>query len=214
MVLDKESWTKMPADTPQVSLAGLTGDGAALIIHSTPSMLGQGYRRDFHSSSDAARHKSSFANWLRIENPFSARLEHGSRESSPRFDFNGSIVELWQGDKASFSSSPKSLENGSGSVLEDENEDLLADFIDEDSQLPSRISNSRMRRGGSAQRIDEEISAQTGSSLCLLRYFFLLYFLWGLFYFKSQPLCCFCKNILCFSYMQKYPFLGSYFEVV
>ncbi|KAF3321188.1 coiled-coil domain-containing protein 132 [Carex littledalei] len=170
MVLDKESWIKMPADTPQVvSLAGLTGDGAALITHSTPSMLGQSYRRDIHSSSDAGRHKNGFANWLRIENPFSVRLEHGSRESSPRYNSNGGVVELWQGDKASLSSSPKSLENGSGSVLEDENEDLLADFIDEDSQLPSRISNSRIRRGSSAQWIDEEISAQTGSSLCLLR---------------------------------------------
>lgn len=182
MVLDKESWIKMPADTPQVSLAGLTGDGAALITHSTPSMLGQGYKSDFHSSSDTERHKNGFANWLRIENPFSARLEHSSRESSPRFNSNGGVVELWQGDKASVSSSPKSLENGSGSVLEDENEDLLADFIDEDSQLPSRISNSRIRRGSSAQWIDEEISAQTGSSLCLLRYFFfLLYVILGLF---------------------------------
>ncbi|XP_078155670.1 coiled-coil protein [Carex rostrata] len=170
MVLDKESWIKMPADTPQVvSLAGLTGDGAALITHSTPSMLGQSYRRDIHSSSDAGRHKSGFANWLRMDNPFSARLEHGSRESSPRYKSNGGVVELWQGDRVSLSSSPKSVENGSSSVLEDENEDLLADFIDEDSQLPSRISNSRIRRGSSAHWIDEEISAQTGSSICLLR---------------------------------------------
>ncbi|KAJ4784669.1 coiled-coil protein [Rhynchospora pubera] len=170
MVLDKESWIKMPPDTPQVvGLAGLTGDGAALITHSTPSILGQNYKRDFHSSSDADRHKNGFANWLKVVNPFSARLEHGSMESSPRYASNGGAVELWQGDKASQSSTPKSLENGGGSVQEDENEDLLADFIDEDSQLPSRISSSRIRRGNSTQCNDEEISAQTGSSLCLLR---------------------------------------------
>ncbi|KAJ3681911.1 hypothetical protein LUZ60_014484 [Juncus effusus] len=168
MVLDKESWTKLPSETPQaVNLAGLTGDGAALIVNNSSNST-QTHKRNPNTSSSSSEtlnlNKNGFASWRSIQNPFSRRLEFTSMDSSPKYNSNGSISDLWK------DSSPKNSESGNnGGGLEDESEDLMADFIDEDSQLPSRSSRARGVRRGASGSNDEEVSAQTGSSLCLLR---------------------------------------------
>ncbi|KAI3769243.1 hypothetical protein L6452_00344 [Arctium lappa] len=53
--------------------------------------------------------------------------------------------------------------------FEDENENLHAYFIDEDSQLPSRNSKPDRSRNHSSPWSDEEMEAHTGSSICVLR---------------------------------------------
>ncbi|WOL06089.1 syndetin isoform X2 [Canna indica] len=175
MVLEKESWMKMSSDTIHViSLAGLFGDGAPLIASSlgnaSMSMLES---KRIGDPVDSGKHKIGFAYWLQIENPFSSKLAFGTKES-PRSHLSpyGSTplssgegrVAILHNDHMSSKGHLDEHMNGSSSVLEDENEDLLADFIDEDSQLPSRISKPK-----SSSWSSEEISAQTGSSLCLLR---------------------------------------------
>ncbi|XP_052194607.1 uncharacterized protein LOC127802681 isoform X2 [Diospyros lotus] len=173
MVLEKENWLKLPAETLQViSFSGLTGDGAALIV---PSDHNSSSKRVMHSSRSAdsvgnGSKSSGFSCWLKDGNPFLVRLS--SKEFHDSFSPKGS-------DSGSYSHSDKLLPkdndtnhiNGSHShsVSEDENEDLLADFIDEDSQLPSRISKPNHSRNYSSHCNDEEMTAQTGSSLCLLR---------------------------------------------
>ncbi|XP_020093845.1 syndetin isoform X2 [Ananas comosus] len=174
MVLEKESWVKMSAEAPQViSLAGLTGDGAPLVVSSlgSTSAMSPSYRRNYD---DSGKRKNGFAYWLKTENPFSSKLEYGLKESPKgRLSVNGSDGPILDGGMQN-NRTPEQVHSpnrgyGSSSILEDENEDLLADFIDEDSQLPSRISKPRVVRSNSAHWNDEEISAQTGSSLCLLR---------------------------------------------
>lgn len=180
MVLDKESWVKMSIDTQQViSLAGLVGDGAPLIAPSlgnaSMSMLDSKRTND---PVDAGKQKNGFAYWLQMENPFSSKLTFGSKESpkaylSPHGSRNSSLGDghaaILHNDHTSSKGHLDDHINGSSSVMEDENEDLLADFIDEDSQLPSRISKPILVRTKSSTWSSEEIAAQIGSSLCLLR---------------------------------------------
>ncbi|CAL9154190.1 unnamed protein product [Musa acuminata subsp. burmannicoides] len=179
MVLEKESWVKMSSDMLQViNLAGLVGDGAPLIASSlgntSMSMLDSKRTNDLV---DAGKQKNGFAYWLQMENPFSSKLAFGCKES-PRSHLppNGSMTSssgdgrvILHSDQISSKGHLDDHINGSSSVMEDENEDLLADFIDEDSQLPSRISKPTLVRTKSSGWSSEEISAQTGSSLCLLR---------------------------------------------
>ncbi|XP_065003491.1 uncharacterized protein LOC103971873 isoform X5 [Musa acuminata AAA Group] len=179
MVLEKESWVKMTSDMLQViNLAGLVGDGAPLIASSlgntSMSMLDSKRTNDLV---DAGKQKNGFAYWLQMENPFSSKLAFGCKES-PRSHLppNGSMTSssgdgrvILHSDQISSKGHLDDHINGSSSVMEDENEDLLADFIDEDSQLPSRISKPTLVRTKSSGWSSEEISAQTGSSLCLLR---------------------------------------------
>uniref|UniRef100_A0ACD5TN25 Uncharacterized protein n=1 Tax=Avena sativa TaxID=4498 RepID=A0ACD5TN25_AVESA len=152
MVLEKESWTIMCAEATQIiSLAGLTGDGAALI---SPTRRSSTLPKECFSANSTAtnkgRQKGGFASWLSIENPFSLKIENGSLES-PKYNvlFNSST--------------------GNNSPFDEENEDLLADFIDEDSQLPSRTLKTKIVKGNSSHWKDGDISSQTGSSLSLLR---------------------------------------------
>nr|CAB3500231.1 unnamed protein product [Digitaria exilis] len=158
MVLERESWTIMSAEASQIiSLAGLTGDGAALC--SPTSRSSKLPINSYHGNSTTAhsgKQNLGFASWLKIENPFSFKLENGSSES-PR-------------SNTPFDSSVNNNHgNGNNSSLDEENEDLLADFIDEDSQLPSRIPKTKMVKGNSSHWKDGDISSQTGSSLSLLR---------------------------------------------
>ncbi|XP_042511409.1 syndetin [Macadamia integrifolia] len=182
MVLEKETWQKMPPDTIQgISLAGLVGDGAALIA---PSDGNPAKFRALHSKKssvpiDSGNQKNGFFQWLRAGNPFLLKLTSGSMESlSSSLLLNGATVsgaaderpfEISHHDKFSPRNSDANHVNGNSSVPEDENEDLLADFIDEDSQLPSRISKPKLSRNHSSHWNDDETTAQTGSSLCLLR---------------------------------------------
>ncbi|KAL7202104.1 hypothetical protein ACSBR1_033724 [Camellia fascicularis] len=178
MVLEKENWLKLPPETIQVvSFAGLVGDGAALIV---PSARNSSNKRVLHSNKSAdsvetGPKKSGFSYWLKSGNPFLVKLS--SKEYHDSFSLNGSnsgesdgkINENSQSDKFSPKTNDANHVNGSNSVSEDENEDLHADFIDEDSQLPSRISKPNHSRNNSSHCNDEEMTAQTGSSLCLLR---------------------------------------------
>ncbi|EEF38687.1 conserved hypothetical protein [Ricinus communis] len=175
MVLEKENWLKLPPDTVQViSFAGLVGDGAPLIV---PSDGNSKNVRLHHSdkslnSVDATLKKNGFTSWLQNGNPFSLKVVHTSKEGhssphngGPSGDYDGQMND---GNLVSPQSTDVSHMNGTP-VSEDENEDLLADFIDEDSQLPSRISKPNHSRINSAHWKNDEITAQTGSSVCLLR---------------------------------------------
>ncbi|KAK9279860.1 hypothetical protein L1049_013542 [Liquidambar formosana] len=180
MVLEKENWLRMPPDTIQViSFAGLVGDGAPLIVSFDGNSANA---RALHSnnSADSAENsakKNGFSHWLESGNPFLKKLTCTSKECYDSNLLNGAISgepdgkvnEILHSDKSSPRNNDVNHMNGTSSVLEDENEDLLADFIDEDSQLPSRISKPNIPRNHSSHWNDEEITAQTGSSLCLLR---------------------------------------------
>ncbi|CAI8616302.1 unnamed protein product [Vicia faba] len=135
MVLEKETWLKLPPDTIQIiSFAGLIGDGAPLISLSSSKSMNANAMQSNNKSVNMVHtgtKKSGFSHWIKNGNPFLPKL--------------------------------------STSKEEDENEDLLADFIDEDSQLPSRSSKPHLSRFHSSQGNDEESTTQTGSSLCLLR---------------------------------------------
>ncbi|XAR60054.1 hypothetical protein NMG60_11033286 [Bertholletia excelsa] len=175
MVLEREIWLKLPPETIQVvSFAGLVGDGAALIVpsdrkskllHSNklPDSLGTGSKN------------SGFSYWLKNGNPFALKLsskdyhDSFSLNSSDSGEVHGKINENHQSSKFSSKDNEVNHVNGSNPVSEDENEDLLADFIDEDSQLPSRSSKPIHPRKNLSHFNDEEMTAQTGSSLCLLR---------------------------------------------
>ncbi|XP_077225911.1 coiled-coil protein isoform X2 [Tasmannia lanceolata] len=181
MVLEKETWLKMSPDTVQViSLAGLLGDGAPLIVSTDGDLAKMTalHTKKFSDSGVADSQKNGFANWIKNGNPFFSKLICCSNESSNHplllngkmvsTETDGKIVDLLHNDAITTGSNDRNLVNGN-SVLDDENEDLLADFIDEDSQLPSRISKSTLPRNHSRHWNNEEITAHTGSSLCLLR---------------------------------------------
>ncbi|KAG4979908.1 hypothetical protein JHK82_033150 [Glycine max] len=177
MVLEKETWLKLPPDTVQmISFAGLIGDGAPLIslssgkstnvsaVHSTKSV------NVVHTGA----RKNGFSHWIKSGNPFQQKLptsNEGRGYSQPNGsvcgEFDGSSTNNFHDDKTPRKNDFNQM-NGANSVSEDENEDLLADFIDEDSQLPSRSSQPHHSRTLSSHGNDEENTTQTGSSLCLL----------------------------------------------
>ncbi|KAF2321725.1 hypothetical protein GH714_001889 [Hevea brasiliensis] len=176
MVLEKENWLKLQSDTVQaISFDGLVGDGAPLIGGNSINVRLHHSHKPLNLVDPTAK-KDGFTSWLRNGNPFSLKLMHTSKEGHSSSLINGATSNEYDGHTndsyhADFMS-PKSSEanhsNGTP-VSEDENEDLLADFIDEDSQLPSRISKLNHSRSKSAHWKNDEITAQTGSSICLLR---------------------------------------------
>ena len=179
MVLEKESWLKLPPDTVQaISFAGLTGNGAALIVpsHGISSNAKLHHSNKSMNSIDATIKKSGFTSWIKSGNPFSPKIKSTSVEGHSSSLLNGTTAgeydghanDSYHGDQASPHSGSASHKNGTP-VSEDENEDLLADFIDEDSQLPSRISKPKVPKSNFSHCKEDEISSQTGSSLCLLR---------------------------------------------
>ncbi|XP_010666007.2 uncharacterized protein LOC104883225 [Beta vulgaris subsp. vulgaris] len=181
MVLEKECWQKLPPDAIQVvSFAGLVGDGAPLIAFSDVSSLNAGQLHSNKSvpSAEFGARKSGFSHWLITGNPFLMKVSSPAHchTSSPFVDEASGSVESgvtpsrYESKKSSTVENNMNHANNGTYILDDENEDLLADFIDEDSQLPSRISKPLFSRNHSSQWRDDEASAQTGSSLCLLRF--------------------------------------------
>lgn len=182
MVLEKESWLKMSTDAMQmINLAGLVGYGAPLIV---PSDRNNAKIQVLHSKKSpdpigTGNQRNGFGHWLKTGNLFMLKLTYGSNEcpsSSPLLNgatISGATeekpVEILHNDKFFPINNDVNHMNGNNFVSENESEDLLADFIDEDSQLPSRISKPMISRNLSSHWNDEEIAAQTGSSLCLLR---------------------------------------------
>ncbi|TKY67135.1 Syndetin protein [Spatholobus suberectus] len=179
MVLEKETWIKLPPDTVQIiSFAGLIGDGAPLISLSSSKSINVSA---IHSNKllnivHTGARKNGFSHWIKSGNPFSQKLppsNQGHGYSQPNGtvygEFDGSSTNNFHDDKVSPRKNDSNQMNGANSVSEDENEDLLADFIDEDSQLPSRSSKPHHSRTLSSHGNDEENTTQTGSSLCLLK---------------------------------------------
>ena len=171
MVLEKETWARIPSESLKtISLAGLVGDGASLIT----SEMGSS---SMHSRSNSNHHasnnqKNGFSHWLEITNPFLTKIT--ASDSKESLQSSSSIKQqkisyLNDGRSETRRSNNLVQLNESSATADEENEDLLADFIDEDSQLPSRISKPVSVRDRSSGWKDEEISAQTGSSICLLR---------------------------------------------
>ncbi|XWS52950.1 hypothetical protein CRYUN_Cryun11dG0115700 [Craigia yunnanensis] len=179
MVLEKENWLRLPPETVQIiSFAGLVGDGAPLIAASDGNSSNPRVLLTDKSANtvDTGAKKSGFSPWLRNGNSFLLKVSSGPKEahnSSPidgatSGEYKGNVNNL-HGDIVSPHNGDANHINGYNSTAEDENEDLLADFIDEDSQLPSRISKLSLSKSYSSHCSNDEFTAQTGSSLCLLR---------------------------------------------
>lgn len=179
MVLEKETWLKLPPETVQiVSFAGLIGDGAPLISLSSGKSINASAIHSDKSVNmvQSGARKNGFSHWIKSGNPFLQKLPtpneaHGYSQSNGSVcgEFNGSSTNNLHNDKVSPRTNDSNQMNGANSVSEDENEDLLADFIDEDSQLPSRSSKPHHSKALSSHGYDEENTTQTGSSLCLLK---------------------------------------------
>ncbi|XP_052620596.1 uncharacterized protein LOC111897809 isoform X1 [Lactuca sativa] len=171
MVLEKESWFIIPPETIQtVSFAGLVGDGAALIIQTASTNTSSSSQKPPDLAKINTK-QSGFSHWINTGDPFSPKI------ASKKFDDSlsvfpdspkGNFSEGCYRNSLSVDNSDVNHSNGHGD-LEDENEDLHADFIDEDSQLPSRISKPNRSRNQSSPWSNEEMEAHTGSSICVLR---------------------------------------------
>ncbi|CAJ1979208.1 unnamed protein product [Sphenostylis stenocarpa] len=177
MVLEKETWQRLPLDTVQmISFAGLIGDGAPLISLSTGKSINISAIHSHKSVNmvHTGARKNGFSHWIKSGNPFMQKLPtcnegHGYSQpnGSARGESDGSWAKYFHDDRTPRKNDSNQM-NGANSVSEDEDEDLLADFIDEDSQLPSR-SSKHHSRNLSSHGNDEENTTQTGSSLCLLK---------------------------------------------
>ncbi|CAA7013352.1 unnamed protein product [Microthlaspi erraticum] len=178
MVLEKETWTKLSPDTVQsINFAGLVGDGAPLIISSRSASGSSKFPHSTKSneSIDPSGNRSGFSHWLKTGNPFSAKLTY-YREDQDYSPVNGAASGDSEGNDSIHDDlvSPKIGDqkriNGGSPVSGDEHEDLHADYIDEDSQLPRRSFTRKIARSSSSQfSTNDDLTAQTGSSLCLLR---------------------------------------------
>lgn len=170
MVLERECWQKLAQDAIEiVSFAGLLGDGAPLIASSdvssaTSRLLGDKWL----SSGETATRKSGFSDWVKVGNPFLLKVSSPTNGDGSSVFGDGSATDF-HSEKSLSKNNNVNHTNGDTTPLEDENEDLLADFIDEDSQLPSRISKAGLARNHSSKQGNDE-TIQTGSSLCLLRF--------------------------------------------
>ncbi|KAK9061580.1 hypothetical protein SSX86_018762 [Deinandra increscens subsp. villosa] len=92
----------------------------------------------------------------------SHKLSDSAKTSTKQGGFS-----YWVRDGNPFSTNRNN--NGHANISDDENEDLLADFIDEDSQLPSRIVKPKHIINHSLPWSTEDMTAHTGSSICVLR---------------------------------------------
>nr|GEV57411.1 syndetin-like isoform X1 [Tanacetum cinerariifolium] len=175
MVLEKESWFTIPPETIQVvNFAGLVGDGAALIIQSTSRELqSQKSIPDLVKINHNPR-QSGFSHWISNGNPFcpkNASKEYDGSSSHATSAFSEEPNEKFNesSHKNKISLHSDSNHSNGHTDPEDENEDLHADFIDEDSQLPSRIPKPNRSKNHSSHWNTDEIEAHTGSSICVLR---------------------------------------------
>lgn len=177
MVLERENWLILPPETIEVvSFAGLVGDGAPLIVSSetSPSARLLQVRKPVHPIQTNSSKRNGFSSWLKGGNPFLPKLNGSSREYLECLPNGSAIQESGNSnedssDKSSLRNSDVNHVNGNTHLSEDENEDLHADFIDEDSQLPSRIAKPGHSKSRSSHWNNEQIKEQTGSSLSLLR---------------------------------------------
>ncbi|KAL6506435.1 hypothetical protein OROGR_024616 [Orobanche gracilis] len=177
MVMEKENWQIMPLDTVQVvCFPGLVGDGAALIVSSDGSPSARSTHNKSVRTVVNGSKRGGFSYWLENGSPFLSKLNGSSEDYSDSFHPNGfdtqearNTDKMTQQAKTSPKKSGDADHISGNSLSEDENEDLHADFIDEDSQLPSRISVPSHLRHNSLRGNNGDMTAQTGSSLTLLR---------------------------------------------
>lgn len=187
MMLEKEAWQQLsPAAIKTVNLAGLLGDGAPVLVTSPVGLPRGTDSRVSHSETEHGvtgkeENQAGFAFWLERGNPFSDKKSQGfpmannniKQASKAMGQSYGNIEDKEQFPGAGaqgtmVNGAVEQLPGQSGEVEEDENEDLLADFIDEDSQLPSRVYKSF--KNGQAHVVDEENLILTGSAVGILRY--------------------------------------------
>ncbi|XP_024374840.1 uncharacterized protein [Physcomitrium patens] len=169
MHVEKELWQPLSSlALKSVNLAGLTGHGASLV---RPSVLGENpVSSQGPSSLRAGAQKTSFADWLRLGNPFTEKALHSPVTTRV---VDGEAVKVNGVDNGEV------MANGGVKVEEeedDENDDLLADFIDEDSQLPGRLyhdfrksSNPMEAKNIQGSNEDKQL-VLTNSSVNILRY--------------------------------------------
>eukprot|EP00250_Pteridium_aquilinum_P017784 c23783_g2_i2 orf=401-3664(+) len=186
MMLEKEAWQQLsPAAIKTVNLAGLLGDGAPVLVAS-PVGLPRGADSRLSNSvmeqrlARSKENQAGFAVWLERGNPFGDKKGQGFPSASN--DGNQASKGLRQSeDQFAGAVDCGTKSNGmvehhghhSDEAEEDENEDLLADFIDEDSQLPSRVLKSFKQSSskvGQAHIVDDENLILTGSAVGILRY--------------------------------------------
>lgn len=187
MVLEKETWQQIsPESIKAVNLAGLVGDGAPLLASFHHGLSREsGLNSNHHSREEESKELlAGFSQWSERGNPFRHKKTPPRGDdcslnevSMPTVSYlldkegvgcvgNGALVMETLGKRSS--GNGKSIE---GVEEEDENEDLLADFIDEDSQLPSRVSNPTLTRSTPSRNWKhEEIEGLTGSCVSLLRW--------------------------------------------
>ncbi|CAN8247175.1 unnamed protein product [Cochlearia groenlandica] len=178
MVLEKETWMKLSPETVQaINFAGLVGDGAPLIISSRSASGSSAFPHSNkpNESIESSGNRSGFSYWLKSGNPFSTKLTY-YREDQGYTSVNGDVSGEFVGndsvhdDVVNPNIRDKKHINGGSPASEDEDEDLHADFIDEDSQLPRKsFTLSKSRSSSSYLSANDDLTAQTGSSLCLLR---------------------------------------------
>lgn len=176
MVLERENWQILPPETIQViSFPGLVGDGAALLSSSFSSPRAK-LLHDSRSVGVAASgsKKGGFSYWLENGKLFLPKVSGSSEEHSDSFQSNGLATQGSGNTNKIPRQTKSSSETGdanhvNGTIPEEENEDLHADFIDEDSQLPSRITKPGHSRHNSFRGNNEDLISQTGSSLSVLR---------------------------------------------
>ncbi|GAB2263044.1 hypothetical protein Droror1_Dr00004041 [Drosera rotundifolia] len=172
MVLEKETWQKLPAEAVQtIGFSGLVGDGVALITQSDVNSANAHVHQTikFSFSAETGIKKEGFSYWFSNVNPFITESQASTSFSDGASAFGEPFLNSHDSPRSNNISS-RNNKKGESTVSEDENEDLLADFIDEDSQLPSRVSKPSHPRKHSSQWKGEEAMSQTGTSLCLLRF--------------------------------------------
>jgi hypothetical protein len=172
-----------------VNLAGLTGHGASLL--QTPAT-----KNDIDTNSNGRGEKTisgisraGFADWVKKGNPFTEKGQSHGALKPVKGD----------GDDANGMSKAggTAVENNGAVEGEDdediENEDLLADFIDEDSQLPGRLYHNYQKGSSTRDKRDQSQAAGgdkgvmlTNSSVSVLRFALLFPVLSRLFVLQSM----------------------------
>lgn len=176
MMLEKEAWQQLsPAAIKTVNLAGLLGDGAPVLVASPVGLPRGADSRLPHSVTEQAlarnkENQAGFSVWLERGNPFGDKKNQGF----PLASNDGNQAAKYMQHQLAGAVDTSTMSNGadvhhSDEVEEDENEDLLADFIDEDSQLPSRVYKS-FKHSCQAHIADDENLILTGSAVGILRY--------------------------------------------
>ncbi|KAL3684404.1 hypothetical protein R1sor_002426 [Riccia sorocarpa] len=182
IILEKELWQQLsPAALKTLDIhLGIVNVSAAV----KASQAGSG-REDGSGSSQQVQvenallrtrenvsKRTSFDDWLEKGNPFSDRKlqklpSKGGTDKASRLLENGSASGIVESTSQNGES-----RRGYGEDEEDENEDLLADFIDEDSQLPGRrVSEQRRKYTKDDGLLDDQGTLTlTSSAVSLLRY--------------------------------------------